>query len=420
MYTSPYYNTWFPGERGYKEHLDRKKIAGDNLNAIRTQTEQFKSSIRSQTHEIVDQSKSIIASNQQIITSLDAGFDRLASINSRGFQMVTSAVEDLHSDFVYLMGALIQKIEYQNKLLRDIISIIEAPFETQVREFYNKACSLINGGILDKAIEYLEKSIALPTGDIFFPSHYQLGRLYLSGVEDDINVVDLQKATKYLLLANKWGNGIIKSKSVFSNSTSEKQLPISNSFSPVLSDCKFYLSQSYWFQLSDTANNLDLDFLKSAIKFCNESIDLNPKLSQGFYHLAKYHAYKATNFEVSISNDETETMLLNFIKAVKLDRNYLRCLIEDDPLYDPVFKSIKNEMLKLAQYLTNEKKDEALKKLNHTNHLLATLEEKKISESKDLFNEFKELKNKVIKARNDYNSETYFGYDDCIIKLLEV
>ena len=100
------YQIWVPGSRGYKEHLDRKQFSDDNLSAIRTQTNEFKKSINEQSANYSSQTKTIIASNEQIISSLNDGFNRLSQINERGFARVTSAIEDLNSDMNYFLGVL--------------------------------------------------------------------------------------------------------------------------------------------------------------------------------------------------------------------------------------------------------------------------------------------------------------------------
>lgn len=495
------YQVWIPGETGYKEHLDRVRVSNENINAIREQTQQLKNSIRNQSSDSADQAKRLIATNKQLISALDNGFNRLIEVNQRGFERVTSAIEAMHSDLVYLLGTIVQKLEYQNRILNDILTVIQAPFETKVREYYSKGCSLIDGGILDKAIEYLKQSIALPTGDIFFPSHYQLGRLYLSGVDEGVNVINLKLATEYLSLANKWGGGIYKAKgggttrtpkvgdifagtvktllpfgvfveflpntigllhvSEISNEKSReiddifkvgdkikvklsfidqsegkfkltqksisKDTPItnisdldqrsSNPFGSILADCKFFLSQSYWFQLTGQTNEDDLDLLDNAIKYCKEAISLNFNLSQGYYHLAKYYAYRMCKFKDYQNNQEVEQLIVSFNRAVMIDRNYLRTVVPDDLLFDPVFIPTKKYLIENIANLTNSLKNQTKEILDTKGRLITKLEDMNISRSSNLSTEFSEAKQIFELAWKDFQTGTYFGYDDCQIKL---
>lgn len=121
------YQIWVPGERGYKEHLDRLTFSNDLITNIKEQTNQFKSAIDRQSTSLSDQTKNLIATNEQIISALDGslgrlseaieqGFNNLAQVNIKGFNQVTSAIEAFHSDMNFYFGVLIQKLEYQNSL----------------------------------------------------------------------------------------------------------------------------------------------------------------------------------------------------------------------------------------------------------------------------------------------------------------
>ena len=81
--------------------------------------------------------------------------------------------------------------------------------------------------------------------------------------------------------ANKLGNGIVK---------------MLTTFKPILADCKLFLSQTFYYQLTGKQNDFELGLLKDAIKYSEESIELNPMLSQSFYHCAKYLSYGIANF----------------------------------------------------------------------------------------------------------------------------
>lgn len=162
--------TWYPGALTYAEWSQAESFFSDFRDIIVKNSTRISNLIKEQTDSISSQTKTIVATNEQIIQSLEDGFNRLASISQKGFQNVTSAIEAMHSDMNYNLGILIQRIEHQNDLLLNILSLIQAPFEVRVREFYSKGCMLINQGNLNKAISYFETSIELETGDIFFPS----------------------------------------------------------------------------------------------------------------------------------------------------------------------------------------------------------------------------------------------------------
>lgn len=375
--------TWYPGGMTYWQWCQ----ANSFLNDFKSQSNQIRNSIYEQTGTITDQTKTIVASNQQMVLALENGFNRLSEINEIGFNQVTSAVEAMHSDLNYIFGILIQRIEYQNSLLNSILHTLQTPFETQVREFYSKGCLLTEQGILEMAVDYFNKSLSLPTGDIFFPSYYQLGRLYLTGKEETINIIDPKKATEYLLTANKFGTGILRT---------------NEAFRPILADCKFFISQSFYFQLTGINNAFEIETLNNAIKYCEEAVMLNPNLSQGFYHLAKYFSYKG----------EVDKMLLNIAKAIEIDRDY-----SFKYEFEGVFEKNRGDILTLLGQLKDAKRKSTEPKLIKAKSYIAQLEQKNISQSSNLYSEFKSLKKVVQLAESDFQTQTYFGFDDCLIKL---
>ena len=430
------YEIWVPGERGYKEHIDRRGISHDQIKAGIEQTLEYKNALGSLGRNLSNDFSRIVATNEQIISSLDnglnnlaqvseegfkylsevnergfnylsevneKGFKNLAEINERGFNRVTSAIEALHSDLNYFFGTLIQRLEYQNTLLEGILSTIQAPFETMVKEYYRRGCMLAQGGILPEAIDCFKHTIEkMELGKHFFPSYYQLGRLYLSGIDDGVNIINPQTATFYLLDANKYGNDILRTNS---------------GFKPVLADCKFYLSQSYYFQLKGLNNDTEKELINNAIRYCEESVSLNDNLSQGYYHLAKYYSYRLNNFNEYKKNEEIERLKSNFRNAVTIDRNYLRALISNDPFYDKVFEPNKEHLLALINQMISEKRLNAKNKLDKVKNLISQMENKNVSRHENIYNDFLKSKKQLLLADKDFQTDTYYGFDDCLIKL---
>lgn len=402
MNTKPFTPIWFPGESGYKEHIDRQIFSYDNIGAIKEQTNEIKDIFSKQSLNYADHSSKIIASNDQIISAIDDGFNRLSQINNQGFNQVTSAIEDLHSNLNYLLGIIIQKLDYQNRLLEGILNTLQEPFETQVKEYYRKGCLFIQQGFLEAAVNCLKESISLKMGEYFFPSYYQLGRLYLSGVTEDINIVEPKTATRYLLKANEFGNGIIKT---------------DPNFKKVLADCKFFLSQSYYFQLTGKNDQEELYLINSAIKYCKEATEINPNLSQGWYHLTKYYAFRLKLSSFYHNPKEIDNLLICYLNAIELDRNYLRAIIKTDPFYDKVLESVKEEILKLINRLIEIKKKDSAAELKKAQNYISLLEAKNISNSSNYYKDFLQLKEIVVSAMKDFQTNTYFGFDDCLKKL---
>jgi len=159
--------------------------------------------------------------------------------------------------------------------------------------------------------------------------------------------------------------------------------------------------QTYYFQLGEDIVS-DSDLLSNAIKFSEEAVYLNPKLSQGFYHLAKYYSLK----------NDTGRLLQNLEVAIELDRDYSWKYEQDG-----VFKKNQRQILEFLAQLKVSKKIVVLPKLQKAKSIINNLEQKNISQSKALFEEFKCLKEMVQLAEKDFQTNTFFGYDDCERKL---
>lgn len=375
--------TWYPGAMTYWQWCQ----ANSFLNDFKSQSNQIRNSIDAQTRAISDQTKTIVATNEQMTHALENGFNRLSEINERGFNQVTSAVEAMHSDLNYNFGILIQRVEYQNNLLNGILHALQTPFETIIQELYENGCKFIRQENFDAAIDCFNDSISQKLGKYFFPSYYQLGRLYISGKVEKKNIIDPKIAMEYLIKANELGNGIIKD-DVY--------------FKPILADCKFFLSQSYYFQLTGRNDPSDIELLDNAIRYCEEAVSLNKNLSQGFYHLAKYYSFK---------NDD-EKLVHNLNKAIMIHRDYSFKYEEDK-----AFEKSKPIIIDFLRRLKEKKRKSVGAELQKAKNYIDTFESKGITQFQNLNAEFNIIKEKVRLADLDFQTETYFGYDDCQINL---
>jgi tetratricopeptide (TPR) repeat protein len=378
--------TWYPGAMSYWQWSQ----ANSFMNDFKGQSNQIKDKIHEQTNSFSDNAKSIVATNEQISTALENGFNRLYEINEKGFDHLTSAIEELHSDLNYNLGILIQRAEYQNHLLNNILHTLQTPFESQVKELYNNGCRFIRQENLDAAIDCFNESLTLKMGKYFFPSYYQLGRLYLTGKVENQNIINPKTAMEYLLKANELGNGIFKEEPLFS---------------PILSDCKFFLSQSYYFQLTGVNDSNENDLLSNAIKYCEEAVSLNSNLSQGFYHLAKYYSYQ----------NNVESLLNNLSKAINIYRDYSFKYEEDE-----VFNKNKKHIEALLIRIRDGKKKSVEKELQQAKISIDNLVSRGIENFPNLKSEYIQIKEKFRLAEEDFQTGTYFGFDDCGLKLNEL
>jgi len=183
---------------------------------VRDMTGNLKSVGKSLRTRISDQTRTLVASNQQLAASFGNGFDSVNNTLVWGFgrvehslQDVAASVDSLHADFDYTMGLLLDELRSQNRLLNELLNKLDAiqktlenPTLTQAREFYRIGCERLSKGLLDKALDaFLE---ADKRNDTDFFTQYQIGNLYLYGIDEYTNLVDFAKAKRHLLLAVRY------------------------------------------------------------------------------------------------------------------------------------------------------------------------------------------------------------------------
>ena len=202
--------------------------------------------------------------------------------------------------------------------------------------------------------------------------------LNLMNLKNNLYMLKIKKATKYLLEADILGNGIYR--------TNEE-------FKPILADCKFLISLSYYFQLTGKNDFVENEYLSNAIAYCEVSVILNENLSQGYYHLAKYYAY---------AND-CKKLLQNLKKAIEIDRDY-SWKWENDK----VFEDHKPLIFEFLSNLKEQKRIKAVPLLDKAKHYISKFESKNISQFPNLkaeFNELQHIKGTIALARGmDKNS----------------
>lgn len=296
--------------------------------------------------------KSGEATRNQISATLEFGFDRV----NNALDNVETSIESLHSDFSYNMGLVLDQLQIQNQLtfgvlekLDAIHKTLETPRLTQARECYIIGCERLSKGLLDKALEAFLK--AEERNDTDFFTEFQIGKLYLYGVDEDDYVIDLVKAEKHLRNAARYGKSEISVLPEFRRWTGEALL---------------HASISCYAQANDQRINENTvkakEFISEAFKLAQQACDIYPSLSESKYHLAKYAALL----------EDVETSLESLEEVVTTDVNY--CLkIEFDPDFDKirpqVFVLFERLRMKFGEIAKRRLQDYNRKYLNETVHL---------------------------------------------------
>lgn len=410
-------------------------------------------------HSISKQTKEMVASIQSLSRDLVMAYNRntdtldmrfammersLDDMLASGFREVETSIKNLGAVFNYNMTLLLDELQIlrgittriANKLDK-IYKAVITPMRTRAREMFKEGCNLLAKGLWDKGLEYLHKAEEIYDADFF--THFLIGKIYLYGIKNkEINLINLEKAEKHLLLAVRYGRAEIKNLPQMSEITAEALLHLSIT----------YYNQGI--ELRKTGKEKEaLEKIKEARNYVAQATDMVPRFWEAHYHLAKYAAILG---ETSLAIDNLKTAILG-------DRNY--CLRVDADLD---FDKIRSEVYGLFSNLTESAKVRAVVLLTDLSQILtqgnteinyiSEIHEKLINFksqsqemdndhgiycypynsdpeylilSKEISQKLKELDNVLEyssvlsnieslfkKAQNYYKGNTYFDYLDCI------
>lgn len=388
---------WHPGSGiTYDQYLQANSF-------VRDITGQIKLNSKALEVRVSDQTKALVASNQQLTREFGNGFDSINSTLEWGINRleyvlhdVNASIDSLHADFNYSMGLLLEEVHIHNKLLTDLLGKLDAihktiksPLLTQAREFYNIGCERLSKGLLDKALEAFIQ--AENKNDTDFFTQFHIGKLYLYGIDDDNNILDLEKAKEHLLFASRFAKAEITVDPTFARFAAEALLHASIAIYAQLGDKVLVSNAGKTKQLLEDAKCLIF-----------EAVKLHPQLSESYYHAAKYSALL----------NEPQIAIPNLENAVTADRNYA-VKVDIDHAFDP----IRPHVLTLLSKLKDAKKLESENKLKQVVQLLGVVSPWHLEKSGVLASQFSKCKKDLSNAQAHFDSQTYFGFLDAILLL---
>ena len=314
---------WYPGYgTSFSKYLLLETDTGRDLaGPIQKSGSIISSNISAQTKTIIDsnnQFSNIIGEGfKSVANALDWGFDRL----DYALQDVNTSIESLHSDFNYSMMLLLEQASIRNRLLNNLIDKIDAineklgsPTLTQSREFYKIGCEKLSKGLLDKALESFKEAEKKNDTDFFI--QFNIGKLLLYGINSEVNIIDLEKAKQHFLNAARYAKA---------------EMNIDASFSKYAAEAYLHASIATY-AASDSVLQNKVEFksqIEEAFQLAAKATALNPKLSEGFYHLSKYLAL--------LGNSEESIKFLQL--AIDEDAQYSR-KVEFDHSFDLIKENI--------------------------------------------------------------------------------
>jgi hypothetical protein len=304
----------------------------------------------------------------------------------QGIGNVAGAIEAFHADFTYSFSLLVEQMRIQTGLLAALIDKLDAihntlksPTATQAREFYQIGCERLSRGLLDKAMNALQKSAELNDTDFF--TQFQMGKLYLYGINDDDNVVDLAKAKGHLLEAARYAKA---------------EAAIDPTFLRLAAQACLHASIAAYAGIDENGQApRNVALLKEADSLASRALQYDPELGEAFFHRAKYCAL--------LKGPNTTSLLKS---AIQLDRDYA---VKVD--LDAAFEGCRPKITQLLERLRDEARAQAEEQLNRTQSTRQEASTWKPS-SQPLAKRLAEAEQQWTTAQVTSRFGTYFGFLD--------
>ncbi|MBM3331164.1 hypothetical protein FJY68_04840 [candidate division WOR-3 bacterium] len=200
---------------------------------------------------------------------------QLAAALERGTREPQHPFHDLGAEFAYPLAPLLNELRVQGGLMQLLGDILNAPDERQgpqpdallhprwaeARELYAEGCAKAAELLFPEALEWLRKAEDRYPTD--FSVQFEIGWVYLYGVSRDDSVFDPVEAESHLRRAVRYGQGAVRRRPEMAAPAAEAMLHLSIA--------------CHLLGRTEEALGLSVDACK-----------VSPKLSQAYYHRAKY------------------------------------------------------------------------------------------------------------------------------------
>ena len=210
-----YYSYLDPRDRNYADYLGR--LHKSQISASNQNTERLLASNAANTKLMNDNISEMVKSNvasrnalsndiRQVDRTLNARLSGLSADFQFGLSGLSRQLGYMSSDMSFSLARLNESVKESARSICDkldqINDTLSRPIITQAREFYNMAQNNYIRGLFEEAIGEVQKAIDLNRTDP--SSHFLLGQIYLYGLSEDYNVVDLDKSIAALRLSERY------------------------------------------------------------------------------------------------------------------------------------------------------------------------------------------------------------------------
>ena len=381
---------WYPSSGlTWSQYLEAESFVKD----VRGSVDKTRGALSS---AISNHTRTLVASNAQLADRFGRAFDQMSGRLEMGFHAieeglgnVASAIEAFHADFTYSFSLLVEQMRIQNGLLATLVDKLDAihntlksPTATQAREFYQIGCERLARGPLDKALQALQRAAELNDTDLFI--EFQIGKLYLYGIDDDDNVVDLARAKRHLLDAARYAKG---------------EAAIDASFLRLAAQACLHASIASYASIDASIQNEQrVDLLKEADSLAARALQYDPTLGEAYFHRAKYCA---------LLKDPSATTLLK--SAIQLDRDYA---VKVD--LDAAFEGCRAKVVQLLGNLRDDARARCEAQVSRAQTARQEALGWKPGGYQELSSRVNEAERNWMEAQASLRSGTYFGFLDSL------
>lgn len=262
----------------------------------------------------------IVASATMLQNTFESGFDSINNTLDLGFAGVSNQIGAMSAAMSAGFDKLSKTMDYWGteicEKLDAIHDIVNNPLLTASRELYRRACQNTTKKFYEEALEDIKGAIEKNKTD--YISWGLMGKLYLFGISDFSNVVDVSKAVEAFTNACKYITPDI--------SDSEDAMKMASEFYFYLAYADYILSNES--RIAGETENVT-KYLQDSVKFNAKAYALSNNMNEALYNQAR-----------------SNCLLGNKEDALKL----CKMAIENDALYslkataDEDLKSIQNEI----------------------------------------------------------------------------
>lgn len=338
------------------------KIDSVNQNIVRMSTG-IQNSINQNTYTIA-------ASAEMLKETFDAGFDAINNKLDMGFAGVTNAIGAMSASMTAGFNAVSAAIDYWGEKICEkldaIHDIVNNPLLTASRELYRRAAKNSEKKFYEEALEDIKSAIEKNKTD--YISWGLMGKLYLFGISEFSNVVDVSLALEAFKNACKYISPDIDE--------SEEAKKMAAEFYFYLGYANYILSNE-----SRLENKTDdvINYLQESVKANERSFRLSDTMLEAAYNQARSLTLLSKKEEaLSILEDVIRTDGLYSIrvlgdadfKTIESDVVLLIRNLRDE--YKPVLKDVINEFSENYECLCGNYSDYIKQLINKGNELISS------------------------------------------------